>query len=100
MSNDEGGRGILLGHGVQRVLHDPLTLRVEGGGGLVEEKDLRPPDDRPRDADALALTTRQLSARDPGACVRLVTVGQRQDELVGVGLLCRRLDLSTSHFAR
>ena len=36
MGDDEGGRGILLGHGVQRVLHDPLTLRVEGGGGLVK----------------------------------------------------------------
>lgn len=39
-----------------------LALRVQGGGGLVQEQDLGVADDRPGDGDALLLTAGQLGA--------------------------------------
>lgn len=39
-----------------------LALRVQGGGGLVQQQDLGLPDDRPGDGDALLLAAGQLRA--------------------------------------
>ena len=76
---------------VERVLDEPLRFVVERAGRLVEEQDRRVLEDRPGDRDALA-----LAARQPRAAVaddRVVAVGQRADEVVGVGRPGRGDDL-------
>ena len=40
---------------VQRLLHQRLALRVQCACGLVQEEDLRPPQERPGDGQALLL---------------------------------------------
>ena len=42
---------------VQSVLHDTLTLGVQGGRGLIQKEDLRVGDDSASDGDTLLLTT-------------------------------------------
>ncbi len=46
---------------VERRLNDGLALRVESGGGLVEQKDFRIPDQGSGNRDSLLLTAGQLS---------------------------------------
>ena len=75
----------------QRVDHRRLGHRVEGGRRLVEEEDGRVLEQRPRDADALA-----LAAGERGAVlgdVRPVPARQPGHEVVDVGGARRRLDL-------
>ena len=60
-----GDGGAALLRPVQRRLHDALGLRVEGGGGLVQEEDGGVPDERPRDGDPLLLAPGQLRALRP-----------------------------------
>src|SRR5438309_2095115 len=64
---------------------------VEAAGGLVEQEDGRVAQDGAGDGDALPLAAGQLHAAlaDAG----LVAVGERRDEVVGVGLPRRRDDL-------
>ena len=45
---------------VERLLHEELRLRVERAGRLVEDQDLRIPQERPRDRDPLELPARQV----------------------------------------
>ena len=68
---------------VQGLLYEPLRFVVQRRRGLVEEQDRRVLQDRPGDGHALALPARQ--PRAPIADDRVVAVGQRRDEVVGVG---------------
>jgi hypothetical protein len=43
-----------------RVLDARLGGDVEGAGGVVQDEDLRAPDQRPRDREALALAAREV----------------------------------------
>ena len=45
---------------VQSLLYQSFALRVQGGGGLVQEQDFGIPDEGSRDGNPLLLTTRQL----------------------------------------
>ena len=47
---------------LERLLHEPLGLRIERGGRLVEHEDRRVAEDRPRDRDALLLAAREAVA--------------------------------------
>src|SRR3989454_4332882 len=71
-----------LDHPVDGLLHQALGLAVERTGGLVEDQDLWVRDDRAGDGDTLALAARQ--ANPPVADHRVVPVGERHDEVVGV----------------
>src|SRR3990172_6729522 len=88
-----GGMGVERGGGRAdevggRLLDHELALGVEVGGRLVEDEDRRVLEEGARDRDALPLAAREPHA--PLAHGRLVAVGARQDELVGVGLAGRR----------
>src|SRR5207249_5435683 len=71
-----------LDHSVDGLLDQALGLAVERAGGLVEDQDLWVRDDRAGDGDTLALSARQ--ANPPVADHRVVPVGERHDEVVGV----------------
>src|SRR2546422_36730 len=83
MSDDDGRR--TLDHAVDRPLHEALRLAVERARGLVQDQDRGVRDDRTCDRHALALATRE--AHPAVADHRVVRVGQRNDEVVGVGSL-------------
>ena len=81
-----------MGHDQRRaVLHERaqggvdllLDVDVDGAGGVVEDQDRRVDQQGPRDGDALALPARERVA--PLADHGVVAVGERADELVGVG---------------
>jgi hypothetical protein len=75
---------------IQRILDNPLRLRVERAGGLVEEQNGRVGDDRARDGDALLLAAGE---QEPAlADGRVVALGERSDEGVRVGLGARGVD--------
>src|SRR6266545_6510033 len=76
---------------LDRLLHQPLGLRVERAGGLVEYQDRRIAQQGARDRDALP-----LPAAEPGPALaqqRGVTLGQPHDELIGVRGTRRRTHL-------
>ncbi len=76
-------RGPVRHHVLERVLDERLRLRVEMGGGLVEDQDLGVLEDDPGDRDALLLSSRQpVSAL---ADDRVVTARHRGDHVVDVG---------------
>ena len=60
-----------------------VGAEVERREGVVEQVDLRPPDQRPGDRQALALATRQVRAALGDG--RLQAVGQRPHEVGGLG---------------
>jgi len=84
-------RGPAAADDVERGLHGPLGLVVEGAGGLVEHQDPRIPQQGSRDRDALLLTTGEpvTTRTDDG----VVAVGQRDDQLVHLRGPGRGLDL-------
>mmetsp|Transcript_110418 Transcript_110418/g.344213 ORF Transcript_110418/g.344213 Transcript_110418/m.344213 type:complete len:360 (+) Transcript_110418:2400-3479(+) len=89
--NKRGTR--LLGHQViERLLHDPLALRVEGAGGLVEQKHRGVADHGSGDGDALLLPATQLRA--PLAHLRRVATGEVENEALRIGGLGGRLALA------
>ena len=89
MGDDDGrAAGAKL---AQRVDHRRLRHRVEGGRRLVEEEDGRVLEQRPRDADALALAPGERRA--VLGDVRPVPARQAGHEVVDVGGARRRLDL-------
>ena len=67
---------------IERLLDHGLVLRIDRGERFVEDQDRRVAQNRARDREALALPAGQ--ARAALADHRLVTVGQRLDELVRV----------------
>ena len=67
----------------QRVLHQPLGLRVQRAGGLVQQQDRGVLQDRAGQRNPLALAARQ--ARSPVTKPRFVALRQRGDEIVRRG---------------
>eukprot|EP00958_Prasinococcus_capsulatus_P018496 scaffold2162_cov398-Prasinococcus_capsulatus_cf.AAC.25 len=84
-------RGAVVHERVERRLHQRLRLRVQRGGGLVQQHAGRILDHRARDGDALLLAAAQLRAALSHR--RVVPSGQPRDEVVRVGRARRRLDL-------
>src|ERR1700744_3474322 len=87
----DGDRGPAFGKGVERLLHGPFGLGVEGAGRLVQDQDARVPEQGPGDRDPLL-----LAAGEPvpaGADHGVVPVGQADDEVVDLGRAGRVLDL-------
>src|SRR3989441_10790241 len=80
MGDDDGRR--TLDHAVDRPLHEALRLAVERARGLVQDQDRGVRDDRAGDRHALALAARK--ANPPIADHRVVSAGQRHDEVVRV----------------
>src|SRR3712207_985076 len=78
-----GHRGAGLHQPLQSVLHEALTLGVEGRGGLVEDEDGRVFQDGPGYADTLALASGETTATV--ADVGIKAILGRHDEVVGVG---------------
>src|SRR5262249_59643561 len=73
------------------VLHDHLAFGVERAGGLVEQEDRRPPHQRARNCEALALSARQIG---PTLLQRgVVALRQPLDQLLGSRLARRPRDL-------
>ncbi len=88
-------QGRAAGHEpLERCLDDGLAFRVHRREGLVEDQDGRVTQEGARDGDALALAARQPdpTLTDDG----VVPQGQPRDELVGVGLPRRSLELGLS----
>ena len=79
----DGDGGPPLDEVLQGQLDFPLGLRVDRGGGLVEDQDPRVDQQRPGDADPLPLAAGE--ELPPLADQRIVGVGQAEDELVGAG---------------
>ena len=75
-----GDRGPALDEVFQRQLDFALGFRIDRRGGLVEDQDSRVDQQRPGDADPLALAAGE--ELPPLADQRIVAVGQAQDELV------------------
>ena len=73
---------------VERVLHQPLAFGVERRGRFVEQQQGRIAQQRAGDRDALALAARQ--ARAAFAHEGVEPVGQRAQEILGIGV-ARRL---------
>ena len=76
---------------LQRLLDPRFGLHVHGAGAVVEDQDLRPHQERPRDGDPLLLAAGEVRAAlfDVG----VVPFGERHDEVVGLGRFGRRDDL-------
>ena len=89
MRHDDGGPPPV--EAVQGLLHQGLALVVQGRGGLVQEEDLRVPDQRPRDGDPLLLAAGQLGAALPHH--RVQAVRQLRDKVVSIRLPTRLHDL-------
>ncbi|MND85551.1 hypothetical protein D3C80_774820 [compost metagenome] len=89
VSDHQGGAPAHQGR--QCLLDQVFALRIEGAGGFVEQQDRRIHQQGPGDRQALALATRQAQAGI--AKVGLVTIGQLQDELMGMGTARGGLDL-------
>mmetsp|Transcript_6267 Transcript_6267/g.9457 ORF Transcript_6267/g.9457 Transcript_6267/m.9457 type:complete len:503 (+) Transcript_6267:362-1870(+) len=68
---------------VQGLLHQLLVLRVERRRRLVEQQDLGVLEQRARDGDALLLSAGKHDAAL--SALRVVALGERLDEVVGVG---------------
>ena len=78
----------------QRIDHQALRERVEGGGRLIENQYGRVLQERPRHAEALPLAAGNAS---PGiAKFRVVAIRQRRNEFVRVRRARRALDLCVS----
>ena len=58
----DGDRRPTLGKALERLLDEPLGLRVEGRGRLVQHEDGRVPEDRARNRDPLLLASREAIA--------------------------------------
>ena len=89
----DGDDRAALPHLEEAVLDVALGLGVERRGRLVEDEDRRVLEERPRDPDALLLTARELQ---PAFADRgLVTLGQREDEIVDLRRPRSTLDLGS-----
>ncbi len=84
-------RGAALHQLFERLLHEPLGLRVERTRRLVEQQNRRILEYRARQRDALALAARE--ARAALAEERVVALRQLAQELVGRGRDRGRFDL-------
>ncbi len=75
---------------LERLVDQPLALGIQRGGGLVEQQDARIGENGAGDGDALALAAGKFGAAraDEG----VIALGQRGDEIVGVGLAGGVLD--------
>ena len=73
------------------MTNERIGLRVHGGGGVVEDEDLRVLQQGAGDAQALLLAARHVGAAAGDDVV--VAAGQLLDELVGLRELARMLDL-------
>ena len=73
---------------IQRVLHQALAFRIQGGGRFVQDQNAGVLQNGPGDGDALALTAGKLAAAL--ADLGFVAVRQLQDEVMGIGRLGRR----------
>jgi len=60
VADHDEGEPVAAAHLLEEVQHLRLHRGVEGGGGFVEQQDLRLEDQGPRDGDALALAAGQL----------------------------------------
>ena len=76
---------------VERRLDDRLAVAIDRRQGLVQDEDRRPAEKGPRDRDALPLPARQPDPTLPDD--GLVALREAGDELVGMGLPGRRLEL-------
>ena len=85
---DDDARAVFHQH-IEGVLHQPLGLGVEGGGGLVEDEDGRVGQHGPGDGEPLALAATEFYA--PVADVSLVAAGGFKDKIVGMGRCGRRV---------
>ncbi|TLS21369.1 uncharacterized protein PpBr36_10204 [Pyricularia pennisetigena] len=83
MSDGDGDAIARLGGLAEGLLDDLFAFGVEGAGGLVEQQDLGVADEGAGDGDALPLAARELGAVGPGGGAE--AVGQRRDEIPGVG---------------
>ena len=79
----DGDGGACLHKPVEGFLHQSLALGVEGGSGLVEDKNVGVLEDGTGDADALALSAGEFAAAVTH--VGVVAVLTLHDEVVGVG---------------
>ena len=70
---------------VQSILHNLLTLCVQGRGGLIQEEDFGVPYQSTGNGNALLLTSRQLTTSLPNMCV--ITIRKLYDEIVSIGIL-------------
>ncbi len=77
---------------MDRILNEHLGLRVHRRGGLIEDQQPRVVENGARDRDPLSLPARQPHAAL--SHLRVVGIRQLHDEIVRVGRLCRRDDLS------
>mmetsp|Transcript_947 Transcript_947/g.2448 ORF Transcript_947/g.2448 Transcript_947/m.2448 type:complete len:203 (-) Transcript_947:925-1533(-) len=81
---DDDGRALAVSHELlDRRLYHTLALVVKSRGSLVKQQDFWIPDERPRNANALALAAGETVARDLG----VNALRQLLDKLPGVGLL-------------
>ena len=87
-----------LGEPLERLLHEPLRLRVERRGRLVEDEDRRVAQDRARDRDPLLLAAREAVAAL--ADHRVVALRERRDQLVDLRRARRLLDLLVGRVGR
>mmetsp|Transcript_25241 Transcript_25241/g.74098 ORF Transcript_25241/g.74098 Transcript_25241/m.74098 type:complete len:414 (+) Transcript_25241:22-1263(+) len=87
VGDDDGGA--VLHEALQGRLHQRLALRVQGGGGLVQEEERGVVKQRARDGHPLFLPAGEAhpALADKG----VVAVGEARDEVVRVGLARRRL---------
>ena len=86
MGGQQHGRLLAVGEPVHELVELPPGHRVEAGGGLVEEQQLRPPDDADRDVEPPPLPAGQV--RDPA-----VRLGGEPDEFDQFGGVPRPGDL-------
>ena len=80
--DDQGGVGA-VGGAAQRAQDPGLDLRVDRRGGVVEDQQPRPADQRPGQGDPLPLAARERGAALPQLGVE--RVGQGGDEAVALG---------------
>src|SRR4051812_7443301 len=83
MGNHE--HGTVVGQLFQRGFDRLFTLIVEGTGGFIENDDWRILQEYPRNTQALLLSAREFYAALTN--IRLITIGQTHNKIMGVGFL-------------
>ncbi|MNF61828.1 hypothetical protein D3C84_434920 [compost metagenome] len=89
MGDDQGGA--VFHQAWQGLLDQVFALGIEGAGGFIEQQNGRIDQQRPCDGESLALAAGQT---EPAITqVGLITVGHGLDKVVGIGNVCRGLNL-------